>query len=147
MKAALMKGPRAKLEIANIQVPHPAAGELLVKINACGVCHTDVHCIDADWGKPTCNIPGHEGCGVVCQVGPGHSLYKVGDRVGIPWLHTACGVCEYCISGWETLCAKQKNAGFSQNGGLSEYSIASSSNCIPIPDDLSFTQAARKQFK
>lgn len=91
-------------------------------------------------------IAGHEGAGVVHEVGSAVTNLKVGDRVGIPWLHSACGVCEYCVAGWETLCLSQHNTGYSVDGCFREYAIAKASHAARIPEKVSFEQAARKIF-
>jgi propanol-preferring alcohol dehydrogenase len=99
---------------------------VLVRIRACGVCHTDLHAAEGDWPvkpKPPF-IPGHEGVGQVAAVGAGVRHVKEGDRIGVPWLHTACGHCEHCLGGWETLCEQQQNTGYSVNGGFAEYALA-----------------------
>src|SRR5574339_178815 len=118
MKAAVVRALGKTLSIEEVPVPTPQAGEVLVKIMASGVCHTDLHAGDGDWplkpGLPF--IPGHEGAGVVAAVGPGVTRLKEGDRVGIAWLHDACGSCEHCITGWETLCPAQRCSGYSVNG-------------------------------
>lgn len=125
MKAAVSKEYGKPLIIEEVPVPKPKEGEILVKIEACGVCHTDLHAVDGDWPvKPKKNlIPGHEGVGRVVELGHGVTHLKVGDLVGIPWLYSACGHCEYCFAGWETLCEKQENGGYSVNGGFAEYAI------------------------
>jgi propanol-preferring alcohol dehydrogenase len=115
MKAAIIREFGKPLSIEQIPVPQPGEGQILVKIVASGVCHTDIHAADGDWPvKPKLPlIPGHEGVGYVAALGKGVTWVKEGDRVGIPWLHTSCGYCEYCISGWETPCVNQKNSGYS----------------------------------
>lgn len=120
MKAAVVNEFKAPLEVKEIEKPSISYGEVLVRIKACGVCHTDLHAAHGDWPvKPKLPlIPGHEGVGVVEEVGPGVTHLKVGDRVGIPWLYSACGHCEYCLSGQETLCENQLNAGYSVDGGI-----------------------------
>lgn len=144
MKAARAKSYGAQLIVEDINTPQPGQGQVLVQIYASGVCHTDIHAIDGDWGaKATLPLtPGHEGCGVVVAVGPDVHNLKLGDRVGIPWLHSTCQACEYCLSGWETLCPNQKNTGFSVPGGLAEYALADAINAIPIPAELGFGQVA-----
>eukprot|EP00981_Chlorochromonas_danica_P014850 scaffold9105_cov169-Ochromonas_danica.AAC.7 len=87
-------------------------------------------------------IPGHEGAGIVAAVGSDVTNLKVGDRVGVAWLHSACGHCEYCIQGWETLCVNQQNSGYSVDGCLGEYAIAAASHAVKIPEKVSFEQAA-----
>src|SRR5256885_16886549 len=119
MKAAVVREFGKPLTIEEVPVPRPDPGHVLVKIEACGVCHTDLHAAQGDWPvKPNPPfIPGHEGVGYVAAVGAGVTHVKEGDRVGIPWLYTACGHCEHCLGGWETLCEQQKNTGYSVNGG------------------------------
>ncbi|WP_425516894.1 zinc-dependent alcohol dehydrogenase [Novosphingobium profundi] len=127
MRAAVARQFKAPLVLEEVPIPVPGPGEVLVKIKASGVCHTDLHAIDGDWPvKPALPlIPGHEGVGLVAALGPGVEDLKEGDAVGVPWLHHACRACEYCETGWETLCEKQANTGYGVNGGYAEYVIAS----------------------
>ena len=106
MKAAVVREFKQASVIEEVPVPSPGAGEILVKIAASGVCHTDLHAAEGDWPvKPTPPfIPGHEGVGHVAALGAGVAHVKEGDRVGVPWLYTACGHCGHCLTGWETLC-------------------------------------------
>ena len=106
--------------------PVPGPGEVLVKVETSGLCHTDIHAAHGDWPvKPTLPlIPGHEGVGIVEQVGAGVVTPKVGDRVAMPWLGSACGVCEFCVDGWETLCEQQVNTGYGRDGAYAEYATA-----------------------
>jgi propanol-preferring alcohol dehydrogenase len=108
------------------------------------VCHTDLHAVDGDWPvKPSPPfIPGHEGVGFVAAVGAGVTAVKEGDRVGVPWLHTACGRCRHCLSGWETLCDAQQNTGYSVNGGFAQYVLADPDYVGRLPDKLGFEMAA-----
>ena len=108
MKAAVAHMFREPLTIEEVPVPEPGPGQVLVRVTASGVCHTDLHAADGDWPvKPKLPfIPGHEGVGHVAAVGAGVNSLREGDRVGVPWLHSACGECEYCLTGWETLCPK-----------------------------------------
>lgn len=143
MRAAVVEGFRQPLQIREVPVPSPEAGQALVKIIATGVCHTDLHAADGDWPvkpKPPF-VPGHEGAGVVVELGPGVTHLKEGDRVGIAWLHSACGHCEFCLSGWETLCCAQQNSGYSVNGSFAEYALAQADYLARIPDQLSFVDA------
>jgi len=114
-----------------------------VKVEASGVCHTDLHAADGDWPvKPTLPfVPGHEGAGYVAALGRGVRHLKEGDRVGIAWLHSACGNCDFCLTGWETLCPNQTNSGYSVNGSFSEYAIGQADYLGRIPDNLSFVAA------
>ncbi|NIJ20702.1 propanol-preferring alcohol dehydrogenase [Sphingomonas naasensis] len=127
MRAAVARAFGTPLTIERVSIPEPGPGEVLVKIVATGVCHTDLHAVDGDWPvKPILPlIPGHEGVGHVAALGPGVEGLKEGDAVGIPWLHDACGHCEYCETGWETLCERQRNSGYSVHGTYAEYAIAS----------------------
>ncbi|MBA4310571.1 MAG: alcohol dehydrogenase AdhP [Chlorobiaceae bacterium] len=144
MKAAVVHEFGKPLMIDDVAVPRPGYGQVLVKIVASGVCHTDLHAADGDWPvKPKLPlIPGHEGVGFVAAVGADVKFLKEGDRVGVPWLHSACGVCEYCLSGWETLCHHQQNTGYSVNGGYAEYVSAPAAYVGQLPDNLDFTLAA-----
>lgn len=116
----------------------------MVQIKASGCCHTDLHAVRGDWSvKPKLPlVPGHEGVGIVAEVGEGVTNFKVGDHAGVPWLWGACGSCEFCNSGWETLCQSQNNSGYSVDGAYRQYTIAPASHAIPVPKTLSFDQAA-----
>lgn len=144
MQAAVVRQFGGPLSIEEVAVPSPGLGEVLVKIEACGVCHTDLHAVDGDWPvKPTLPfIPGHEGVGHVVAIGPGVSHLKEGDRVGIPWLYSACGHCEHCLGGWETLCETQQNSGYSVNGGFAEYALAAADYVGRLPDKVGFIEIA-----
>ena len=144
MKAAVVHTFGKKLTLDDVPVPTPGAGEVLVHIVATGVCHTDLHAADGDWPvKPTPPfIPGHEGAGVVAAVGAGVTSLKEGDPVGIAWLHDACGACEHCITGWETLCEKQNDSGYSVNGTFAEYAIGSAAYVARLPERPDFTALA-----
>ncbi|RJS62516.1 alcohol dehydrogenase AdhP [Bacillus sp. PK3_68] len=144
MKAAVVNEFKQDLEVKTVSKPKPGPGEALVKMEACGVCHTDLHAAHGDWPvKPKLPlIPGHEGVGVVEAVGEGVTTLKVGDRVGIPWLYSACGECEYCLKGQETLCPNQENGGYSVDGGYAEYCLAAADYVAKIPDELDSVAAA-----
>jgi propanol-preferring alcohol dehydrogenase len=144
MKAAVVREFGKPLTIEDVPVPTPGAGEVLVKIRATGVCHTDLHAADGDWPvKPTPPfIPGHEGAGIVAAVGAGVKNLKEGDPVGIAWLHDACGGCEYCITGWETLCELQHDSGYSVNGSFAEYAIGSAAYVARLPERVDFAEMA-----
>jgi propanol-preferring alcohol dehydrogenase len=144
MKAAVVRAFGQPLVIEEVTVPRPGAGEILVKIEACGVCHTDLHAAEGDWPvKPNPPfIPGHEGVGHVVAVGANVDYVKEGDRVGIPWLYSACGHCEHCLGGWETLCETQKNTGYSVNGGFAEYALADARYVGHLPRELGFIEVA-----
>jgi len=144
MNAALVSQLGRPLTIAEVPVPEPGPGEVLVKIVATGVCHTDLHAAEGDWPvKPNAPfIPGHEGAGTVAALGSGVRHLKVGDAVGIAWLHDACGCCDYCESGWETLCEQQHNSGYSLNGTFAEYAIGRADYVARLPDNADFAQMA-----
>jgi propanol-preferring alcohol dehydrogenase len=136
MRAAVVHALGQTLSIEERPVPAPGHGEVLVAIAASGVCHTDLHATDGDWPvKPSLPfIPGHEGIGRVAALGAGIRHLKEGDPVGIAWLHDACGHCEYCVSGWETLCEAQHNSGYSVNGCFAEYALGNAAYTVRLPD-------------
>lgn len=144
MKAAIAHQFGMPLKIEEVPVPEVASGKILVKIIASGVCHTDLHAIQGDWPvKPILPfIPGHEGAGIVVAVGKDVNFIKEGDRVGVPWLHSACGHCQFCLTGWETLCESQENTGYSINGCFAEYVLADPNYVGHIPAQLDFIPAA-----
>ncbi|MBF6025456.1 alcohol dehydrogenase AdhP [Lysobacter niastensis] len=144
MKAAVVRAFGQPLAIEEVPVPRPGPGDVLVKIEACGVCHTDLHAAEGDWPvKPSPPfIPGHEGVGHVVAVGTNVSHVKEGDRVGIPWLYSACGFCEHCLGGWETLCEQQRNTGYSVNGGFAQYVLANAGYVGHLPKDIGFVEIA-----
>ncbi|MDJ0377110.1 alcohol dehydrogenase AdhP [Cryobacterium sp. PH31-L1] len=137
MQAAVVKEFGKDLIIEAVPVPTPGAGQALVKLITSGVCHTDLHAIEGDWPvKPTPPfIPGHEGVGDVVAIGEGVTEIKVGDRVGNAWLWSACGTCQYCRTGWETLCEAQINGGYSVDGSFGEYMIVDAKFAVPLPKD------------
>jgi alcohol dehydrogenase, propanol-preferring len=144
MKAAVVRAFGKPLVIEDVPMPVPGPGEILVKVKACGVCHTDLHAASGDWPvKPVPPfIPGHEAAGVVAALGPGVTDFKLGDAVGVAWLHDACMRCEYCETGWETLCEHQHNTGYSVNGGFAEYVVASAAFAARLPAGVDFAAIA-----
>jgi propanol-preferring alcohol dehydrogenase len=144
MKAAVVPELGGKVDIREVPVPAPGPGQLLIRIEASGLCHTDIHAAAGDWPvKPSPPfIPGHEGVGTVTEAGPGTSLHKPGDRVTIAWLGSACGHCSYCITGWETLCESQRNSGYSVDGAWAEYAVAEDRYVVSVPDGVSSFDAA-----
>jgi propanol-preferring alcohol dehydrogenase len=144
MKAAVVHEFGRPLSVEEVPVPEPGPGQVLVRVAASGVCHTDLHAADGDWPvKPKLPfVPGHEGVGHVAALGGGVASLKEGDRVGVPWLHSACGGCEYCLTGWETLCPHQQNTGYSVDGGFAEYVLAPAAYVGRLPDAVDFIQAA-----
>jgi alcohol dehydrogenase, propanol-preferring len=144
MHAAVVQQFGKPLVFEERDVPSPGPGEILVKTEACGICHTDLHAARGDWPiKPTPPfIPGHEGIGLVAAVGAGVTAVKEGDRVGVPWLYSACGHCEYCLSAWETVCAGAQFGGYTRNGGFAEFMIADPNYVAHIPAGLAAKDAA-----
>jgi alcohol dehydrogenase, propanol-preferring len=144
MRAAVVRSFREPLVIEEVPVPSPGRGQVLIRVESSGVCHTDLHAADGDWPvRPTPPfIPGHEGAGQVSALGPDVVGLSVGDRVGVAWLHSACSACEYCLTGWETLCRAQQNTGYSVNGAFAEYVVAPAAFVGRIPDELSLDAAA-----
>jgi len=144
MQAAVVEKFGEPLAIREVPIPTPGPGQALVEIVASGVCHTDLHAADGDWPiQPTLPFtPGHEGAGVVTALGSGVTHLKEGDRVGIAWLHSACGHCEFCLAGWETLCKEQKNSGYSVDGTFAQFAIGAADYLGRIPKELSFIEAA-----
>jgi len=144
MKAAVVNAFHQPLAIEDRPIPEPGTGQVVVKIEASGLCHTDIHAANGDWPvKPSPPfVPGHEGVGTVTRVGAGVTRLQEGDRVAIPWLGWACGECEYCTSGWETLCEKQLNSGYGIDGGWAEYAVASAAYVGKVPAAIDAFEAA-----
>ncbi len=144
MKAALCHAIGTPLKIEHLPVPTPGPGEVLIKVVACGVCHSDLHAIDGDW-TPHPNlplIPGHEVAGHVAALGAGVEHFKIGDRIGVPWLYSSCGHCEFCLAGMETICKSAEATGYSKPGGYAEYMIADAAFCGVIPDSADLHEIA-----
>ncbi len=147
MKAAILKEIGKPIVLEEIATPEPQGGEVLIRVEACGLCHSDVHLADGDWDllKPITKVPlilGHEAAGKVAKVGEGVTNLKVGDRVGVPWIFWTCGECDFCKEGRENLCSKQKITGCTVDGGFAEYMIAPATHASKLPDSLSMEQAA-----
>jgi propanol-preferring alcohol dehydrogenase len=144
MMAAVVEEFGRPLVIREWDKPTAGPGQIVIKTEACGVCHTDLHAAKGDWPiKPTLPfIPGHEAIGLVIEVGAGVALVKEGDRVGVPWLYSACGHCEYCLSAWETVCPDAEFGGYTRNGGFAEYVLADPKYVARIPNGLVPNQAA-----
>ena len=144
MHAAVVKEFGEPLAMEEWTIPVPGPGQILVKTEACGVCHTDLHAAKGDWPvKPTLPfIPGHEAIGIVVALGAGVTIVKEGDRVGVPWLYSACGHCEHCLSAWETVCVEAQFGGYTKNGGFAEYILADPDYVAHIPKGLDPKAAA-----
>ncbi len=147
MKAAVLRDFKAPLTIEQIARPKPAAQEVLVEVEACGVCHSDLHLADGDWPQmiPITKRPlvlGHEIAGRIVEKGNSADHLEIGDRVGVPWLHWSCGQCEFCREGNENLCTKQQITGVTVDGGYAEFVKAPASHATKIPDGVSGIEAA-----
>ena len=144
MQAAVVEAFGKPLVMREWDIPTAGPGQILVKTEACGVCHTDLHAANGDWPlKPALPfIPGHEAIGRVVAVGAGVTIVKEGDRVGVPWLYSACGHCEHCLSAWETVCGEAEFGGYTKNGGFAEYVLDDPNYVAHIPDGLSPQETA-----
>src|SRR3954447_18907800 len=144
MRAAVVPRMGAPLEIQELPTPEPGPGQVLVRVEASGLCHTDIHAARGDWPvQPTAPfIPGHEGVGIVERLGSGVTEHRVGDRVAMPWLGYAWGHCRYCVSGMETLCQQQRNTGYSINGGYAELAVAEARFAVRVPEGIDPVDAA-----
>ncbi len=144
MKAAVISEFGKPLQIEEVEVKRPGRNQILVKVIASGVCHTDLHAVSGDWPvKPKMPlIPGHEGVGYVVALGPEVTNVKEGDLVGVPWLYSACGGCDHCITGWETLCESQQNGGYSVDGSFAEYVIADARYVGHLPANSNLLEMA-----
>ncbi|KUG58346.1 alcohol dehydrogenase [Serinicoccus chungangensis] len=144
MKAAVVPSLGAPLEIRDVPVPEPGPGQVLVKVEASGLCHTDIHAARGEWPvRPKMPlIPGHEGVGTVVARGDGDLPVEEGDRVAVPWLGHACGHCRYCVAGWETYCLSPQYTGYTVDGGYAEYVLAHASHVVPVPQGVTSFDAA-----
>jgi alcohol dehydrogenase, propanol-preferring len=143
MKAALLHKPGEPLSIEEIPDPVPGPGEILIRVKACGVCHTDLHLATGEW--PLKKLPlvlGHEAVGVVESVGDGVTSFKPGDRAGVPWIYRTCGECEFCTTDREALCPQILVTGFMVDGGYAELLKAPASHVARVPEGLGFAEAA-----
>ncbi|MFI8813090.1 MULTISPECIES: alcohol dehydrogenase AdhP [unclassified Streptomyces] len=144
MRAAVVRSFTEPLTVEDRPVPTPAGHQVLVRMETSGLCHTDIHAARGDWPvKPSPPfVPGHEGIGIVEATGDQVDHLAVGDRVAIPWLGEACGHCDHCVSGWETLCLEQRNSGYSVDGSHAEYALAHGTYVVPVPDGIDPLDAA-----
>jgi alcohol dehydrogenase, propanol-preferring len=144
MRAARVHDFAQPLVVEPVERPEPGRGDVLVRVEASGLCHTDIHAAHGDWPvKPSPPFtPGHEGVGVVVEAGAEVTEVAVGDRVAVPWLGWACGTCDHCVSGWETLCTSQRNTGYSIDGGFAEYVCASGRFVVAVPEGVDPVDAA-----
>lgn len=143
MRGFVLDRPGAPLRCASLPDPRPGAGQLLLRVAACAVCRTDLHLVDGDLPDPKpCVVPGHEIVGRVVEAGSGASRFRVGDRVGVPWLGFACGRCDFCRSGRENLCREARFTGYQRDGGYAELTLAEEAFCFALPDSYSDAEAA-----
>ena len=143
MRAMELAAPGMRLELVSKTIPHAAAGELVLRVSACGVCRTDLHIVDGDLpalDRPI--VPGHEIVGRVVEIGAGADRFAIGDRVGVPWLGWTCGHCNYCMSGRENLCDEARFTGYHIDGGYADYAIADARYCLALPAGYSDAEAA-----
>ena len=143
MRAMRLHAPRQRLEIDDVAVPAPGAGEILIKVSACGVCRTDLHIVDGELqGGRLPIVPGHEIVGTVAARGARAERFSEGERVGVPWLGWACGRCEHCRAGRENLCEEARFTGFDRDGGYAEYALADERFCFALPPSFGDAEAA-----
>jgi len=143
MRAVLFDAPGLPLRLADIAIPQPGPGQVLIKVHACGVCHTDLHIVDGELSEPKLPlILGHQIVGKVVQEGQGAIRFKGGERIGVPWLGGTDGTCRYCVSGRENLCDQPTFTGYNRDGGFAEYCLADERYCFPLPDGFSDLEAA-----
>jgi propanol-preferring alcohol dehydrogenase len=143
MRAMLFKKAGEPLRLEEVAVPQPDAGQVLIRVRACAVCRTDLHMVDGELTHPKLAlIPGHEIIGRVQQTGARVKRFKIGDRVGVPWLGWTCGACAHCLSGRENLCDQARFTGYTLDGGYADYAVADERFCFPIPDSYTDAEAA-----
>jgi propanol-preferring alcohol dehydrogenase len=143
MRAMQLQAPHHPLEKVDLAQPTPGPGQVLVKVHACGVCRTDLHVVDGDLPSAKSPIiPGHEVVGSIAMTGTGVEGFRLGDRVGVPWLGFTCGECRYCRRGLENLCDAARFTGYTIDGGYAEYTVADSRYCFPLPEAYSDVEAA-----
>ncbi|MGO9243507.1 MAG: zinc-dependent alcohol dehydrogenase family protein [Verrucomicrobiia bacterium] len=146
MKAQLLRHPRVveqlPLEAVDIPIPTPGNDDVLVRVHVCGVCHTDLHTVEGEISGKLPIVPGHQIVGVVEKVGASVNEFRVGDRLGVPWLHHTCGECEFCQNDRENLCERAQFTGFHVNGGYAEYVVAPAAFAVGIPDAFDDAHAA-----
>ena len=146
MKAMLLQKPlpaeESPLELVELRPPEPAADQVLLRVRACGICHTDLHTVEGEIAAKLPIVPGHQIVGVVEKLGADVRDFAIGERVGVPWLYRACGECEFCRSGRENLCERAQFTGFHVNGGYAEFAVAPASFAVRLPDHLADAQVA-----
>jgi alcohol dehydrogenase, propanol-preferring len=143
MRVMLLDEPRQPLRLAAVAVPTPGPGQVLIRVHACAVCRTDLHVVDGELTQPKLPlVPGHEIVGSVAALGADVERFRIGDRVGVPWLGWTCGICDFCRSGRENLCGQARFTGYQIDGGYGDYTVADQRFCFPIPSGYSDMDAA-----
>ena len=143
MRVMIFEKPGKDLSLREMNLPEPGAEQVLLRVHACAVCRTDLHIIDGELSDPkTPLVPGHEIVGTVAAVGAAVTRFKIGDRLGVPWLGWTCGECSFCREGQENLCDRAKFTGYTLDGGYAEYAVADQRFCFPIPEEYSDIEAA-----
>ena len=143
MRAMVLDAPGRPLLLRELDRPHPAAGQILIQVRACGVCRTDLHVVDGELTQPKLPIvPGHEIVGTVVETGSAATRFRPGDRVGVPWLGWTCGTCTFCRKGAENLCERARFTGYQIDGGYAEFTLADARYCFPIAGAYSDVEAA-----
>ena len=143
MRAMVFEGAGRPLALKELDVPQPVPGQVLIKVSACAVCRTDLHVVDGDLPNPKLPlVPGHEIVGRIAALGSGVDRFRIGERVGVPWLGWTCGTCAFCTSGRENLCERARFTGYTLDGGFTEYTVADARYVFPIPDVYADQEAA-----
>ncbi len=143
MRAMVLDRPQVPLVLRELSIPQPESGEILVEVEACGVCRTDLHLVDGELPQPKLPIvPGHEIVGRVAALGAGVTGFRLGERVGVPWLGATCGVCPYCRSARENLCDSPLFTGYTRDGGYATHTLADARFAFPLPENLDAAEAA-----
>jgi alcohol dehydrogenase, propanol-preferring len=143
MRVMLLDAPHTSLHLAELPVPAPGLGQVLLKVRACGVCHTDLHILDGELTEPKLPLVlGHQIVGIIVASGPGVQRFQTGERVGVPWLGATDGTCRYCLRGQENLCENPKFTGYHVDGGFAEYTLADERFCFPLPAAYSDVEVA-----
>lgn len=143
MRVMVLERQGQPLRLEQLPVPEPGPGQVLLRVQACGVCRTDLHVVDGDLREPKLPlVPGHQIVGTVAAVGADVTGLAAGDRIGVPWLGGSCGACAYCAAGRENLCDEARYTGYQLDGGFAEYCLADPRYCFPIPEGYPDLQAA-----
>lgn len=142
-RAMVLYAPHTALRLEERAIPQPGPGQVLLRVQACGVCRTDLHVVDGELTEPVLPlVPGHEIVGTVVECGPGVSRFEPGARLGVPWLGATCGTCSYCVTGRENLCDQPTFTGYTRDGGYAQHVVADARYCFTLPDELDDTHAA-----